>query len=129
MNAILTFTSNGDLILRYANGTLAWSTNTSGKSVVGMKISSAFIEANPPRVYMKLFHEDYLFYPLKIGSLDYFENEYNDPYAVAYESETKLFQYMRLEWDGHMRIYEWVEGIEAIVDDVPASRLRTVLIP
>ncbi|GFZ08057.1 hypothetical protein Acr_19g0009940 [Actinidia rufa] len=81
------------------------------------------------RVYMKLFHEDDLFYPLKIGSLDYFENEYNDLYAVAYESETKLFQYMRLEWDGHMRIYERVEGIEAIVDDVPASRLRTVLIP
>ncbi|KAL3821392.1 hypothetical protein ACJIZ3_007297 [Penstemon smallii] len=39
INATLELTSEGDLVLRDADGTLAWSTNTSGMSVVGLNLT------------------------------------------------------------------------------------------
>ncbi|OWM78739.1 hypothetical protein CDL15_Pgr002910 [Punica granatum] len=38
-NAKLELKSDGDLVLKNANGTIAWSTNTSGKSVVSMNLT------------------------------------------------------------------------------------------
>jgi hypothetical protein len=37
-NATLSLTGNGDLVLQDADGSLVWSSNTSGKSVVGMNL-------------------------------------------------------------------------------------------
>ncbi|PIA33926.1 hypothetical protein AQUCO_03900049v1 [Aquilegia coerulea] len=37
-NATLEFTSMGDLVLKDVDGSLVWSTNTSGQSVVGMRV-------------------------------------------------------------------------------------------
>ncbi|KAL3715161.1 hypothetical protein ACJRO7_006973 [Eucalyptus globulus] len=39
INATLELTSKGDLVLKDADGTIAWSTNTSGKSVVGLNLT------------------------------------------------------------------------------------------
>ncbi|KAK4420964.1 G-type lectin S-receptor-like serine/threonine-protein kinase SD2-5 [Sesamum alatum] len=39
INATLQLTSDGDLILRDADGRLAWSTNTAGKSVAGLNLT------------------------------------------------------------------------------------------
>ncbi|XP_076952715.1 G-type lectin S-receptor-like serine/threonine-protein kinase SD2-5 [Bidens hawaiensis] len=38
-NAILNFTAAGDLVLQDVDGSIVWTTNTSGKSVVGMNIT------------------------------------------------------------------------------------------
>ncbi|PSR96869.1 G-type lectin S-receptor-like serine/threonine-protein kinase [Actinidia chinensis var. chinensis] len=190
INATLNFTSEGDLVLGDANGTLAWSTNTSGKSVIGMKIDiggnlvlydssnsivwqsfdyptntwlpgqhltigqklvssvsatswsegpfylsltssglSAFIAANPSQIYMKLIRKGYMFYPFKTGRLDYLVNSSHDIHEVVYESETEHFQYMRLESNGHLRVYHWVEATEALADDIPATRFGTCSYP
>ncbi|KAL0320414.1 UNVERIFIED_CONTAM: G-type lectin S-receptor-like serine/threonine-protein kinase [Sesamum radiatum] len=39
VNATLQLTPDGDLVLRDADGTLAWSTNTAGKSVAGLNLT------------------------------------------------------------------------------------------
>lgn len=39
INATLEFTAEGDLVLRDADATLAWSTNTSGRSVAGLNLT------------------------------------------------------------------------------------------
>ncbi|KAL0311483.1 UNVERIFIED_CONTAM: G-type lectin S-receptor-like serine/threonine-protein kinase SD2-5 [Sesamum angustifolium] len=39
INATLQLTPDGDLVLRDADGTLAWSTNTAGKSVAGLNLT------------------------------------------------------------------------------------------
>ncbi|XP_039160342.1 G-type lectin S-receptor-like serine/threonine-protein kinase SD2-5 [Eucalyptus grandis] len=39
IGAMLELTSEGDLVLKDADGTVAWSTNTSGKSVVGLNLT------------------------------------------------------------------------------------------
>ncbi|KAL9457084.1 hypothetical protein AB3S75_006175 [Citrus x aurantiifolia] len=39
INATLELTSRGNLVLRDADGTVAWSTNTNGKSVVGLNLT------------------------------------------------------------------------------------------
>ncbi|KAK3404880.1 hypothetical protein EUGRSUZ_K01186 [Eucalyptus grandis] len=39
INATLELTSKGDLVLKDADGTIAWSTNTSSKSVVGLNLT------------------------------------------------------------------------------------------
>ncbi|CAI9089117.1 OLC1v1023626C1 [Oldenlandia corymbosa var. corymbosa] len=41
INASLQLTSGGDLVLRDADGTLAWSTNTAGKSVAGLNLTES----------------------------------------------------------------------------------------
>nr|XP_045084383.1 G-type lectin S-receptor-like serine/threonine-protein kinase SD2-5 [Aegilops tauschii subsp. strangulata] len=37
----LNFTADGDLVLRDSDGSLVWSTNTSGQSIIGMKITES----------------------------------------------------------------------------------------
>ncbi|KAK1416395.1 hypothetical protein QVD17_32186 [Tagetes erecta] len=38
-NAILSFTADGDLVIKDEDGSIAWTTNTAGKSVVGMNLT------------------------------------------------------------------------------------------
>jgi hypothetical protein len=40
-NAAFSFAGDGDLILRDADGSLVWSSNTSGRSVVGMNMTES----------------------------------------------------------------------------------------
>ncbi|GFZ11788.1 rop guanine nucleotide exchange factor-like protein [Actinidia rufa] len=71
----------------------------------------------------------YMFYPFKTGRLDYLVNSSHDIHEVVYESETEHFQYMRLESNGHLRVYHWVEATEALADDIPATRFGTCSYP
>ncbi|KAM3395765.1 hypothetical protein P3S68_004771 [Capsicum galapagoense] len=177
-NATLQFTAEGDLVLRDADGTLAWSTNTAGKSVAGLNLTDegnlvlfdshnatvwqsfdhptdalvpgqklvsgmkltasvsrtnwteeglfafaatddglvAFVQSNPPQTYFERSIEglnasggsNYVMY--LNGSLALFSNSnnFNDP-LVTFPPAKKVSsaQYMKLESDGHLKVYEW----------------------
>ncbi|KAK2993361.1 hypothetical protein RJ640_007628 [Escallonia rubra] len=188
-NATLQFTSEGDLVLRDVDGKVAWSTNTSGKSVIGMsinlagnlmlydsnssiiwqsfdhptetwlpgqKLSSgqrliasasttnwtagpfylslsnsnlyAFIEATPPQIYGQVFQGGNSSAPFKNGRFNLIQDEANST-MVLYVSETNNFQYLRLDSDGHLRVYQWVEGVEVITDDILTGSLGDCAYP
>ncbi|KAM3302009.1 hypothetical protein P3S67_016511 [Capsicum chacoense] len=177
-NATLQFTAEGDLVLRDADGTLAWSTNTAGKSVAGLNLTDegnlvlfdsnnetvwqsfdhptdalvpgqklvsrmkltasvsrtnwtegglfafaatddglvAFVQSNPPQTYFERSIEglnasggsNYVMH--LNGSLALFSNSnnFNDP-LVTFPPAKKVSsaQYMKLESDGHLKVYEW----------------------
>ncbi|KAK2984953.1 hypothetical protein RJ640_013379 [Escallonia rubra] len=190
-NATLQFTSDGDLVLRDVDGTVAWSTNTSGKSVIGMSINLAgnlmmydsnssiiwqsfdhptdtwllgqelssgqrliasasttnwtagpfylslsnrdlyaFIEATPPQIYGKVFQGDNMPMLFNNGKFDSIVYAFKNNYATAvYLSETDNFQYLRLDSDGHLRVYQWVDGVEGVADDILADSLGDCAYP
>ncbi|PHT43609.1 hypothetical protein CQW23_17634 [Capsicum baccatum] len=142
-NATLQFTAEGDLVLRDADGTLAWSTNTAGKSVAGLNLTDegnlvlfdsnnatvwqsfdhptdALVPgqklSNPPQTYFERSIEglnasggsNYVMY--LNGSLALFSNSnnFNDP-LVTFPPAKKVSsaQYMKLESNGHLKVYEW----------------------
>ncbi|KAK2984946.1 hypothetical protein RJ640_013372 [Escallonia rubra] len=188
-NATLRFTSKGDLVLRDIDDKVAWSTNTSGKSVIGtrnnlagnlmlydsnnsiiwqsfghptetwlpgQKLSSgqrliasasttnwtvgpfylslsnsnlyAFIEATPPQIYGQVFHGGNSSASFKNGRFDLIQDEYNST-MVLYVSETNNFQYLRLDSDGHLRVYQWVKGVEVVTDDILTGSLGDCAYP
>ncbi|KAK3001668.1 hypothetical protein RJ639_022514 [Escallonia herrerae] len=188
-NATLQFTSEGDLVLIDIDGKVAWSTNTSGKSVIGMRINLAgnlmlydsnnsiiwqsfdhptetwlpglklssgqrliesastanwtagpfylslsnsnlyaFIEATTPQIYGQVFHGGNSSASFKNGRFDLIQDESNTT-MVLYLSETNNFQYLRLDSDGHLRVYQWVEGVEAVIDDILTGSLGDCACP
>ncbi|KAK2988340.1 hypothetical protein RJ640_000327 [Escallonia rubra] len=188
-NATLQFTSEGNLVLRDIDGKVAWSTNTSGKSVIGMsinlagnlmlydsnssiiwqsfdhptetwlpgqKLSSgqsliasastknwtagpfylslsnsnlyAFIEATPSQIYGQVFHGGNNSSSFKNGRFDLIQDKSNST-MVLYVSETHNFQYLRLDADGHLRVYQWVEGVEGVTDDILTGSLGDCAYP
>ncbi|KAG9129082.1 hypothetical protein Leryth_019820 [Lithospermum erythrorhizon] len=60
LNSELQLTSEGDLVLKDADGTLAWSTNTSGKGVAGLNITEngnlILFDANKSVVWQSFDH-------------------------------------------------------------------------
>ncbi|XP_006652160.1 G-type lectin S-receptor-like serine/threonine-protein kinase SD2-5 [Oryza brachyantha] len=184
-NATLELTFNGNLVLRDADGTLVWSSSSSGQSVAGMEINDlgnlvlfdqrnatvwqsfdhptdtllpgqslmdgmalranssltnstenqvymtvrpdglfAYVESTPPQLYyshpvsMNKSRKD----PTKVtftnGSLSIF-GQSTQPSNISLPL-AKSAQYMRLEFDGHLRLYEWSnsEGKWTMVSDV-----------
>ena len=59
-NATLQLTGEGDLILKEANGTVVWSTNTSGESVVGLRLTKTgnliLFDSNNTSVWQSFDH-------------------------------------------------------------------------
>lgn len=174
INATLQFTSEGDLVLREVDGTLAWSTDTVGKSVAGLSLTEmgnlllfdanstmiwqsfdhptdslvpgqklmsgkkltsgvsatnwtqkglyslsvtdeglfAFLESNPPQAYYKSIFNgtkesiEPSYIKLLNGSLALFILNISDPNGVIPIPPASSVQYMRLDPDGHLRIYE-----------------------
>ena len=179
INATLQLSLDGDLVLRDADGTLVWSTNTASKNVAGLNLTDegnlvlfdennstvwqsfdyptdslvpgqklvvgkrltasisttnsaqpkqgwfslfptnegllASIESNPPQVYAQ-----YLVNGTKAntgpsyvrflnGSLALFINsvEPGEPDDVISIPQASSAQYMKLEPDGHLKVYEW----------------------
>ncbi|KAG5544916.1 hypothetical protein RHGRI_017393 [Rhododendron griersonianum] len=163
-NATLKFTGNGDLILEDADGDMVWSTNTGGKSVMGIRFTESgnlvlFDRNNAPvwqsfdhptdslligqklvsgqkliaRISSSDFSQGLFWLSVRYGLLSgYFEA---NPQLVYYETilegisnvtekeeyvafENGSFdgqsiplgstaQFMRLEPDGHLKVYEW----------------------
>uniref|UniRef100_A0A7N0T362 non-specific serine/threonine protein kinase n=1 Tax=Kalanchoe fedtschenkoi TaxID=63787 RepID=A0A7N0T362_KALFE len=179
LNSTLQLTSEGDLVLRDVDGVTAWSTNTYGKSVVGMNMTEvgnlvlfnsknetvwqsfdhptdalvpgqkllesqsltsstsssnwtqgvfslsvsssglfAAIESDPPQVYYQApvrgnkTSSGPSYIKLMNGSLALFilDEEPNDPNDKLSIPLASSAQYMKLEGDGHLRVYEWGKG-------------------
>lgn len=185
-NATLELTSDGNLVLRDADGSLVWSSSSSGRSVAGMVITEignlvlfdqrnatvwqsfdhptdalvpgqsllegmrliantsatnwtenqlymtvlpnglfAYVESSPPQLYFSKWGNknntgnD----PTKVtftnGSLSIFLQPSNPDVNISLPA-AKSTQYMRLESDGHLRLYEWsnAEAKWTVVFDV-----------
>ncbi|KAL8131900.1 hypothetical protein AgCh_007708 [Apium graveolens] len=184
-NATLKLTADGDLVLRDADGSVAWSSKTAGKSVAGLNLTDtgnlvlfnkrkevvwqsfdhptdslvpgqtltegqkliasasktdsrvglyslvvndqglfAYIQSNPPQAY----YNSYVYSTEKSkkpnyvrflnGSLRFYprSSEKNTPIHIFKIPPASSVQYMRLESDGHLRVYEWKEKWEVIAD-------------
>ncbi|KAL5707427.1 hypothetical protein ACHQM5_018329 [Ranunculus cassubicifolius] len=187
LRATVEFTSGGNLVLKEANGTFIWSTNTSGKSVVGMSISEtgnlilhdqknqtvwssfdhlmgdtwlpgqklvpgqmlvsrnpgsdpdlyylsfkdnglyAFMEANPPQIYGKVVSAD-INTSLSIGRLYILGAKAGSPFSVHFFSDRpNEFHYLRLDSDGHLKVYQWAQSLETAKDDILMGTLGETL--
>ncbi|KAK1404865.1 Bulb-type lectin domain-containing protein [Heracleum sosnowskyi] len=185
INATLKLTADGELVLRDADGSLAWSTKTAGKSVAGLNLTDtgnlvlfnkrkevvwqsfdhptdslvpgqtltegqkliasvsktnsgvglyslvvndqgvfAYIQSNPSQAYFN----SYVYSTEKgkkpnyvrflNGSLSFYphSSEKNVPLRIFDIPLASSVQYMRLESDGHLRVYEWKDKWEVIAD-------------
>ncbi|XP_059281923.1 EP1-like glycoprotein 2 [Lycium ferocissimum] len=176
INSTLQLTADGDLVLRDADGTLAWSTNTAGKSVAGLSLTDegnlvlldsknatvwqsfdhptdalvpgqklvsgmkltasisrtnwtdggffsfsatndglvAFVETNPPQTYFSrnvggLNPSGGPNYAMYLnGSLTFFTNSSDKTeWILVSITPASSAQYMKLESNGHLKVYEW----------------------
>ncbi|XP_058100864.1 G-type lectin S-receptor-like serine/threonine-protein kinase SD2-5 [Magnolia sinica] len=191
-NATLELTQEGDLVLRDVDGAMVWSTNTSGKSVVGMNISetgnlvlfnrnnsivwqsfdyptdslvlgqnlmegqrltasvsvlnstqsllslsvianglSAFVASDPPQIYYKRTSSrtknstEPSYMRFMNGSFAFFTSS-SEPSLQDFDFTVPLassVQYMKLESDGHLRVYEWGAGWKVVADLITGSIL------
>ncbi|CAM8989107.1 unnamed protein product [Rhodiola kirilowii] len=179
LNSTLQLTSDGDLVLTDVDGAISWSTNTSGKSVVGLNMTEignlvlfnsknetvwqsfdhpsdalvpgqkliagqhltssvsetnwtqsvfslsvsskglfAFIEADPPQTYYSRTvtgnksNNEPSYIKFVNGSLSMYIHvaEPSDPDHKQESHVASSVQYMKLEADGHLRVYEWGKG-------------------
>ncbi|KAG5544906.1 hypothetical protein RHGRI_017384 [Rhododendron griersonianum] len=182
VNATLKLTGDGDLILEDADGDMVWSTNTGGKSVMGLRFTEfgnlvlfdsnnatvwqsfdhptdslligqklvsnsgqkliartsssdfsqglfslsvqrgslfGYVEANPPLVYYKSNLERNQNFLNSEKEYVVFENGRFNGQTFALGSTA---QFMRLEPDGHLKVYEWVQSEWKTMADLLTSR-------
>jgi len=182
-NATLNFTGDGDLVLRDADGSLVWSSNTSGRSVVGMNMTEAgnlvlhdqdnvtvwqsfdypvdallpgqrllagknltpvmstnlatshhqfYVTLRPDGVYAFVgYREPQLYYTSTVsetnelqymtlmnGSLVAFTVSRDEGYPIENFEASRSLQCVRLELDGHLKLYEWNIYQWVVVQDV-----------
>lgn len=79
----------------------------------------AYIEADPPQMYSDALTADFPF-EFKLGRLE--STGVNSNFTMHYLNKTEYFQYLRLESNGHLRAYLWVQGAEGF-SDVPITSL------
>ncbi|KAK2973605.1 hypothetical protein RJ640_027515 [Escallonia rubra] len=88
----------------------------------------AFIEATPPQMNGQVFHGVNKSVQFKNGRFDLIQDEFNFTIAL-YVSETNNFQYLKLDSDGHLRVYQWVMGVEGVADDILTGSLGDCAYP
>ncbi|KAM7503144.1 hypothetical protein LguiB_002048 [Lonicera macranthoides] len=187
-NAMLQLSLDGDLVLRDADGTLVWSTNTANKNVAGLNLTDegnlvlfdennstvwqsfdyptdalvpgqklvvgkrltasisatnsaqpeqgwfslfptnegllASIESNPPQVYAQYLvigrkaNAGLSYVRFLNGSLAFFINsvEPGEQDRMISIPQASSAQYMKLEPDGHLKVYEWGFQWKLVVD-------------
>ncbi|PIA33929.1 hypothetical protein AQUCO_03900052v1 [Aquilegia coerulea] len=181
-NATLELTSMGDLVLKDVDGSLVWSTNTSGLSIVGMKIGqtgnlilhnaentiiwqsfdhptdtwisgqhltvgqrlvasvstfnpspgslymvllndsfSAFVDSNPPQMYVS--------YEYKKLTTTTIETRKGTRDQILVFTSRYTAQYIRLDSDGHLRLYHYHYEREDLVEDIMSDELRDCAYP
>ncbi|KAK1286556.1 G-type lectin S-receptor-like serine/threonine-protein kinase SD2-5 [Acorus calamus] len=167
-NATLELTRDGDLVLKDVDKTVVWSSNTSGKSVVGLNLTEAgnlvlfsrnngmvwqsfdhptdslvpgqmltegqrltanvsasnwtqgplyltirsgklygYVESNPPQMYDSQEEQKHNTVTLANGTLTL---ELPLPQPTNQNFVEPTMQYMRLESDGHLKVYQWGES-------------------
>ncbi|KAL6595485.1 hypothetical protein ACP70R_047825 [Stipagrostis hirtigluma subsp. patula] len=127
-NAILNFTREGDLILHNGDGTTIWSTATESKSVAGMDLDISgnivlFDQNNSP-VWQSFDH------PTDTLVMGQSLSEWNGlrlgfPDKIFSLPSTSSQQFMRLESDGHLRLYEVQEfGSARMLFDVLSAVMK-----
>ncbi|WOG98424.1 hypothetical protein DCAR_0417767 [Daucus carota subsp. sativus] len=185
INATLNFTSDGDLVLRDADGSVAWSTKTAGQSVAGLNLTDtgnlvlfneskgvvwqsidhptdalvlgqelaegqeliasvsrtnsglglyslvvndkglfAYVQSNPPQTYYnyQVFSPGKSDFPNIVkflnGSLGIYphSSEKHEPVQIFSIPSATSVQYIRLEFDGHLRVYQWKDKWVVIAD-------------
>uniref|UniRef100_A0A0D3FU00 non-specific serine/threonine protein kinase n=1 Tax=Oryza barthii TaxID=65489 RepID=A0A0D3FU00_9ORYZ len=136
-NATLELTGDGDLVLREkANGRLIWSSGTSGQSVRRMEITEqgnlVLFDQRNMTVWQSFDHPTDALVPgqsllqgkmLRANASPTNWTEGN-PDDIIPLPEAKSTQYIRLESDGHMKLYEWfTEGKWTMVLDVTKQLL------
>ncbi|XP_021298755.1 G-type lectin S-receptor-like serine/threonine-protein kinase SD2-5 [Herrania umbratica] len=76
----------------------------------------AFIQSSPPQVYLQVFNEGAESKQFRTGRL---ELEYTrQTIAARFTSETEKFQFLRLDTDGHLRVYQWDRANASEVADI-----------
>ncbi|KAG8364584.1 hypothetical protein BUALT_Bualt18G0012500 [Buddleja alternifolia] len=135
-NATLELTSQGDLVLRDYDGSFVWSTSTAGMSVAAMNLTElgnlVLYDANKSVVWQSFDHPTDVLVPGQIlvsgksltSSVS--ETNWSDEgglYTLSMTSEGLVAsirsdppQYMKLGFDGHLRIFAWVENWVEIND-------------
>ncbi|PHU12546.1 hypothetical protein BC332_19476 [Capsicum chinense] len=138
INSTLQLTSGGDLVLRGVDSTLAWSTNTTGKSVVGLSLTVegnlVLFDSKNGTVWKSFNHSNDALVPgqKSIGglnasrrsnyvvylnrSLSLSSNSSNNWQTLVSISRASSAQYMKLESDGHLKVYEWQSGWNKVDD-------------
>ncbi|KAF8007767.1 hypothetical protein BT93_K1690 [Corymbia citriodora subsp. variegata] len=155
IGAMLEVTSKGDLVMKDADGTVAWSTDTFGKSVVGLNLIDLgnlvlFVKNNA--IIWQYFDQptDSLVPRQKLmvgqrlrpsspyvefvkGSLAFYSNSIQNASLISFP-QASFAQYMKLGSDGHLRVYkfknmpEWlIQGIKRPVWVEVADLLTTKL--
>ncbi|KAL6328931.1 hypothetical protein AAG906_007221 [Vitis piasezkii] len=136
-DATLQLTQDGDLILRDADGTFVWSSNTSGKSVVGLNLTETgnlvLFDSNNASVWQSFDHPtdslvpgQILVFGQKLTASASNEDWSQESRYVIFRKEGLLFpsakpvfsfpgpfsaQYMKLEPKGHLTFYGFVNDI------------------
>ncbi|XP_074327470.1 EP1-like glycoprotein 2 [Apium graveolens] len=149
INATLKLTSDGDLVLRDADGSVAWSSGTAGKSVDSLSLTNTgnlvLLNKRKAVVWQSFDHPTDALVPGQTlsegqklissvsktnskskkpsyvkflnGSLGIYPHSWKEaPLEIFAIPPTSSVQYMRLEFDGHLRVYEWKQKWEVIAD-------------
>ncbi|KAM7497814.1 hypothetical protein LguiA_022228 [Lonicera macranthoides] len=161
INATLQLSLDGDLVLRDADDTLVWSTNTASKNLAWLNLTDegnlvlfdensltvwqsfdhptdalvprqkliglfASIESNPPQVYAQYLVSDPVVavpsYVTLNGSIVRFINSVEPGNPVISIPQGFSAQYMKLEPNGHLKVYErqleWKEVADLLTGDL-----------
>ncbi|TXG47668.1 hypothetical protein EZV62_026962 [Acer yangbiense] len=122
-NATLELHTNGDLILRDADGSFVWSTNTSHISTVPQmyfNFSVSGIKESEQPSYIRVVNGTLALYILSA--------EPSVPDAVLSSPvDYTEYAYMRLDSDGHLRFYDGgIDPVDILADDLEECGYPTV---
>ncbi|KAK7836110.1 ep1-like glycoprotein 2 [Quercus suber] len=134
-NATLKLTSKRGLVLQDADGTIAWSTNIGNKSVAGLLLTDTcnlmLLDENNATIWQSFDHQQTRWFLGKSWCQDSSSLAKEDCFR-SLSPEKKgwllisiltlhypttlliIYQYVRLESDGHLRVYneDWSQGYE-----------------
>ncbi|KAI7732882.1 LOW QUALITY PROTEIN: hypothetical protein M8C21_015360 [Ambrosia artemisiifolia] len=115
-NATLNFTAAGDLVLKDVDGSVVWTTNTAGKSVVGMNLTDTgnlvLFDDHNSVVWQSFDHPtDSLLHGQKLFAGQQLKS------SVSLSNLSKG-DYMKLMPDGHLKVFSLGREVRDLTDDV-----------
>ncbi|XP_048234308.1 PAN domain-containing protein At5g03700-like [Ricinus communis] len=148
-NASLDFTKVGNLVLKDADSKLIWSSHTS--SVDRMQVTGngtlqlvseydyAYMSGNIiwesldyptdmasksssdtiSEIYREILYQGSVI--ARDSQVGLLHLQLGNNSLVIYESDMEIFQYLRLDSDGHLRAYKWADGIVSLLDELLAD--------
>ncbi|XP_022714994.1 G-type lectin S-receptor-like serine/threonine-protein kinase SD2-5 [Durio zibethinus] len=86
-----------------------------------------FFQSSPPKIYHEVFAEGEESKQFRTGRLEL--EHTRRTIAASYTSDTENFQFLRLDTDGHLRAYQWVQGNASEVADILTDKLGICAYP